>query len=431
MLVAPCKKILKYTKLPSRGSHRRNFIMPTIKPKAPIARPEVKTPIIKPSNVQNFGPQGDEMPQQGGAVSRQSQTSETRMAVVNFIAGRANSYVEHVIPSSEGSKRYKELYKAETAKPEAEQVKTIAKVNNKGERTSEMIPLVEKYNLTNLRSFFEDAYNEIYAANYTKVILSEAKPETLIVKSLLDRDSVSDFEYGTLNSKLTENAVFSDIESGIFGVKRKDLVAIMLSTDARHIPVLVNSTDPTRPDGVIITKKLKAKNNTKAGASAGKGKKKRRQNPLSLVDLRYLSRDPITSVHEEVKSLLEMGMKYAVNKDYTVNKGSIGDINKIVNKKQVEALYGENFDYMALGVTKKPNKSDYPSDEAYAEAMKACDVQFGDTGLGAKFAEIGLTAQNVTDLRNKSSKPRKRVSTETLYDDHIKLMHELVVAMGE
>ena len=347
------------------------------------------------------------------------------MAVIYYIAGRANSVTEHVIPDAEASKAYKKLYADEMAKPEDQRMKTeMAKTNKKtGKKTGEPIHLTETYNQERLRHFFNDTYKSLYDKNYVKVVISESRPEFFGIKSLLRQKAaeITDFALSSFNGNLAEKAAYVDEANDVYVVKRKDLVAIMIATDAKEIPILVKSNDVTQPDGYIITKpKTKKAKKTEEAATAAKPAKTRKPNPLSLVDLRYLSRSERGKI-EEVKTLLEMGVPYAVNRDITENPGCITDTAKIVNIEQVKKLFGENYPFETLGTTIELKTDNYANPDLYKAAVAATYIQPSETGLGKRFQEIGLTEEALKEIRSKKTRTRSTVSVDQLYKENLEV----------
>lgn len=374
---------------------------------APVKRVGViKTPQIQPQTTATAGQVQTFVETAPTEISNRQRSKESRMALVSYIAGRANSFMRHVIYTQEGSKKYKALYEAEMKKDPKDRIMQATKLKQDGKPTTETIDLTKEYSQTKLHSFFGDAYQEIWDADYKKVVLSETKPEYVIIKNLLDKDTADDTEYVSLNEKLCEKAAFFDLKTGLFGIKRKDLIAIMVATSARHIPILCgDNQDPTKPNGYVITESKKS----------------------GVFDLLYLKRDLATAMQTQVKTLIEIGVPYAINKDFTIEKGTIGDVEKVINRKQVEELYGKNFKYNELGVSRKLSKADYPNEEEYEKAKAETVVQFSKKGLGRKFEEIGLTEENVKDLRKKGHSTRKGLSIEELYEAHFNNLHDFAL----
>ena len=293
----------------------------SVKPVSPV-RPAVKPASVKvPQQVQSFDAEIEEV---DGGLSTAQVSRENKVAVTAYIAGQANYFIEGVIYSKEAIPKYKELFTLEMAKPEAEQIKTVERLASNlepypaGNRNAGPIDLSKEYSQTKFRSFFTDAYKEILAKNYTKVVLAEAKPEFLVVRNLLDKDAVGESEVVRTNEQLNREAVVSNIKEGIFIIKRKNLVGYMAAVSCKWVAVLDwdNNQDAEHPNGKIVSS---CKENSTTGSK--------------IFDLIYVKRDMETGMSSQVKTLLELGLPYAVNTDKTENKGTI-DTAKVTTKKQ-------------------------------------------------------------------------------------------------
>ena len=377
-------------------------------PQEQVVAPGVSvTPVTPVQPVAPVAPAGvTPFEQANPSLSTQVTAKEDRVAAVAYIAGQANYFIKNVIWSKVAIPMYKKLKEAEDAKPADKQVTTVAKLNHKYEPTGEEVSLTKEYSQTKFRSFFTDAYKQVFEENYTKVVLAETKPEYIVVKNLLDKNAVEEQEYVALNEKLAADASASNIDNGIFIIKRKALVAFMVATSAKYVPILCQGNeDVAHPNGKIIATSKKGQNGT-------------------IYDLIYIQRDMETAMPRRVKTLLEIGVPYAVNKDQTENVGSIGDTNKITNKEQVEELYGPKFNYKALGTRKDLKKANFDgNDDAYTKAKEDCIVKFGSKGLGKKFEEIGLTADDVAAFRSKKTRPGAGgQNISDLYNQHLEIL---------
>ena len=372
-----------------------------------VPQPQPSTPgVVVPQPAAVGGNKDVKQFSESANLNKNTTAKEDLVAAVAYIAGQTNYFIRHVIYSKTAIPTYKRLQQEETKKAPDKQVLKAVKLNSNNDPVDdgEEIEFTKEYSQTKFRTFCNKEFMEVYNKDYKKVVLAETKPEYIVVKNLMDKANTPEHEYVALNEKLTANAAHGNIETGLFVIKRKDLVAFMVATSAKYVPILCDGNkDVTHPNGKIIS-------NSRDGSNG------------KIYDLVYIKRDMETSMPSKVKTLLEIGVPYAVNKDQTEANGTIGDLNLVVNKEQVEDLYGK-FDFKKLGTRKSLKKDNFPSDEAYAKAKKDCIIEPSGKGYGKKFAEIGLSQEDVEGFRSKSNrKSNKGPSIDELFEEHYEIL---------